>query len=311
MKSTRHPSTSSLSRRQFLMKTIGQVVAITAAGPILQAARHKSPAFRISLAQWSVRQLHRDGSVPAIEFPAYTRKTFGIEAVEYVNQFFPRGDGLLAFVNELRQRCDDQGVKSLLIMCDGEGHLGDPDKNARLQAVKNHRKWLKAAAALDCHSIRVNAHSEGTYNEQLNLAADGLERLSSLAEPFSLNVIVENHGGLSSNGEWLEAVIKKVGLPNCGALPDFGNFGDNDRYGATERLMPYAKGVSAKSHDFDAEGNETGTDYFRMIPIVLRSGYKGHIGIEYEGNDLPPEEGIRATQRLLERCRDAWDEKKH
>jgi len=247
--------------------------------------------------------------VPAIDFPAYSKEKFGIEAIEYVNQFFPRDNGLLAFVNELRQRCDDNGVKSLLLMCDGEGHLGDPDKNARIQAIKNHDKWLEAAASLDCHSIRVNAHSEGDYNEQLKLAADGLVRLSVLAESFGLNVIVENHGGLSSDATWLEAVIKKVGLPNCGALPDFGNFESHDRYSSVERLMPYAKGVSAKSHDFDAEGNETRTDYFRMIPIVLRSGYNGYIGIEYEGNNTPPNEGILATQRLLERCRDEWDAK--
>ncbi len=305
------PYQSPLSRRQFLKRTVGHLAAGTMVVPALHGAVQKNPAFKISLAQWSVRQMHRDGSVPAVEFPAYTQKTFGIDAVEYVNQFFPHDDGLVAFVNELRQQCDDHGVKSLLIMCDNEGHIGDPDKNARLQAVKNHWKWLEAAASLGCHSIRVNAHSEGTYQEQLNLAADGLERLSSLAEPFGLNVIVENHGGLSSDATWLEAVIKKVGLPNCGALPDFGNFDSHDRYSSVERLMPYAKGVSAKSHDFDAEGNETHTDYFRMIPIVLRSSYKGHIGIEYEGDDLPPDEGIRATQRLLERCREAWEAEKH
>jgi sugar phosphate isomerase/epimerase len=300
---------ASLSRRQFLKRTLGHLAAAGAVVPALHANVQNEPAFKISLAQWSVRQFHRDGSVPAIDFPAYSKEKFGIEAIEYVNQFFPRDNDLLAFVNELRQRCDDNGVKSLLLMCDGEGHLGDPDRNARIQTVKNHEKWLESAASLDCHSIRVNAHSEGTYTEQLKLAADGLERLSVMAEPFGLNVIVENHGGLSSDATWLEAVIKSVGLPNCGALPDFGNFDDHDRYSSVERLMPYAKGVSAKSHDFDAEGNATRTDYFRMIPIVLRSGYNGYIGIEYEGNDLPPDDGILATKRLLERCREAWGAK--
>jgi L-ribulose-5-phosphate 3-epimerase len=305
------PSPSSLSRRQFLKRTLGHLAAGTLVVPALHGTVQNDPAFKISLAQWSLRQFHRDGTLPAVDFPVYTKKTFGIDAVEYVNQFFPSDGTLPSFVNELRMRCEDHGVKSLLIMCDREGHLGDPEKGARLQTVRNHEKWLEAAASLGCHSIRVNAHSEGTYTEQLKLAADGLERLSVLAEPFGLNVIVENHGGLSSNPDWLEAVIKQVGLPNCGTLPDFGNFKEYDRYSATERLMPYAKGVSAKSHDFDAEGNETHTDYFRVIPIVLRSGYKGHIGIEYEGDDLPPDEGIRATQRLLERCREAWDAEKH
>ncbi|MEZ5276535.1 MAG: sugar phosphate isomerase/epimerase family protein [Opitutaceae bacterium] len=297
---------SSLSRRQFLLRTLGRIAAGTAVIPTLKASPSKEPPFRISLAQWSVRQMHNDGIVPAVEFPVYTRQKFGIDAVEYVNTFFPKDGTLGDFVNELRQRCEDQGVKSLLIMCDGEGHLGDPDKGARLQAVRNHEKWLDAAAELGCHSIRVNAHSEGTYSEQLELAADGLQRLSALAQASDLNVIVENHGGLSSNAEWLEAVIRKVALPNCGVLPDFGNFQEHDRYSSVQRLMPYARGVSAKSHDFDEDGNETGTDYFRMIPIVLRSGYRGHIGIEYEGSVLSPDEGILATKRLLIRTRDAW-----
>lgn len=297
---------SSLSRRQFLIRTLGHLAVATAGASVLRAGSEKALPFRISLAQWSLRQHHRDGSVPSIDFPTYTRKTFGIDAVEYVNQFFPRDGGLMNYVNELRQRCNDADVTSLLIMCDGEGHLGDPNEGARVQTVRNHEKWLEAAAGLGCHSIRVNAHSEGTYSEQMKLAADGLERLCVLAEPFGLNVIVENHGGLSSNPEWLEGVFKKVALPNCGSLPDFGNFKEYDRYAATERLMPYAKGVSAKSHNFDAEGNETGTDYMRMIPIVLRSGYNGTIGIEYEGGELSPDEGVLATKKLLVRARDAW-----
>ena len=298
--------TSSLSRRQFLTRTLGRIAAGTAIVPTLQAMGRNEPPFRISLAQWSVRQMHREGVVPAVEFPSYTRQKFGIEAVEYVNQFFPKDETLRDFVTELRRRCDGEGVRSLLIMCDGEGHLGDPDTSARIQAVENHVKWLEAAAELDCHSIRVNAHSEGTYSEQLTLAADGLERLCTLAEPYGLNVIVENHGGLSSDARWLEAVFRKVSLPNCGALPDFGNFKEHDRYASVQRLMPFAKGVSAKSHDFDADGNETHTDYLRMIPIVLRSGFRGHIGIEFEGSGLSPDEGILATKRLLIRARDAW-----
>jgi sugar phosphate isomerase/epimerase len=288
------------------LRALGRIAAGTAIIPNLKAAAPKVPPFKISLAQWSVRQMHNDGIVPAVEFPVYTRQKFGIDAVEYVNTFFPKDDTLGNFVNEVRQRCDDQGVKSLLIMCDGEGNLGDPDKGARIQAVRNHEKWLTAAAELGCHSIRVNAQSEGTYTEQLDLAADGLQRLSVLAQASDLNVIVENHGGLSSNAEWLEAVIKKVALPNCGVLPDFGNFKEYDRYSSVQRLMPYAKAVSAKSQNFDEAGNETETDFLRMIPIVLRSGYRGHIGIEYEGSVLSPDEGILATKRLLLRARDAW-----
>jgi sugar phosphate isomerase/epimerase len=159
------------------------------------------------------------------------------------------------------------------------------------------------AKALGCQSIRVNAHAEGTYEEQLNLAADGLRRLSEWAAGHEMAVIVENHGGLSSNGEWLSAVMKKVGLENCGTLPDFGNFGNYDRYKGVTELMPYAKLVSAKTHDFDEEGNETRTDYFKMMKIVVDSGYRGYAGIEYEGGNIPEVEGVKKTKALLERVR--------
>jgi sugar phosphate isomerase/epimerase len=191
-------------------------------------------------------------------------------------------------------------------MIDREGNLGDADEAKRKQAVENHYKWVEAAKYLGCHSIRVNAASSGSFDEQLERAADGLRRLSEFAAKHDLNVIVENHGGLSSNGKWLAAVIKTVDLPNCGTLPDFGNFGDYDRYLGVKELMPYAKGVSAKSHEFDEEGNEVRTDYFKMMEIVLDAGYHGYVGIEYEGSKLPEAEGVRATKKLLERVREKF-----
>jgi sugar phosphate isomerase/epimerase len=147
----------------------------------------------------------------------------------------------------------------------------------------------------------VNAYSKGTPEEQAKLAGDGLRRVAEFAAPHGINVIVENHGGLSSNGTWLAGVMKAVNLPNCGTLPDFGNFKEYDRYQGVEEMMPFAKGVSAKSYDFDAEGNDTRIDYARMIKIVLDAGYNGYIGIEYEGTRLPEPDGIRATKKLLER----------
>jgi sugar phosphate isomerase/epimerase len=197
-------------------------------------------------------------------------------------------------------------VKSLLIMVDGEGQLGDADDASRKQAVENHYKWLSAAKHLGCHSIRVNAASSGSYEEQRERAADGLRQLAEKGSEFGLNVIVENHGGLSSNGGWLSSVIKQVDLPNCGTLPDFGNFHvgegeEYDRYLGVDELMPFAKAVSAKSHDFDEDGNETHTDYAKMMEIVLGHGYHGYVGIEYEGGNLSEVEGIKATKRLLER----------
>jgi len=209
------------------------------------------------------------------------------------------------------------GVKQLLIMIDGEGHLGDPDETKRNEAVLNHHKWVDAAAYLGCHSIRVNAHGEGKAEDVAKAAIDGLSKLSDYASAKNINVIVENHGGYSSNGQWLADVMAKVNKPNCGTLPDFGNFclrsekdakGDNkcveeyDRYKGVEELMPYAKAVSAKSFDFGELGFETTIDYPKMMDIVQKANYRGFIGVEYEGTVLSEEEGIKATKVLIENC---------
>jgi sugar phosphate isomerase/epimerase len=194
-------------------------------------------------------------------------------------------------------------------MIDGEGNLGAPNEADRAKTVDNHKKWADAAKFLGCHSIRVNAGSSGSYKEQQKLAADGLRRLSEYAETLGLNVIVENHGGLSSHGQWLAGVMDMVNMKNCGTLPDFGNFfirrGDEpleyNRYLGVEELMPYAKAVSAKSHDFDESGNETATDYRRMMKLVLAAGYNGYVGIEYEGGKLDEFTGIQKTKELLQR----------
>lgn len=267
-------------------------------------AADKDPLFKISLAEWSLHKTLFGKKLDNLDFPATAKKEFGIDAIEYVNQFFKDKAKDEKYLSELKKRCEDEGVKSVLIMCDGEGNLGDKDDEKRTQAVENHYKWVEAAKFLGCHSIRVNAHSEGTFEEQLKLAADGLRRLSEFGAKHEINVIVENHGGLSSNGKWLAGVMKEVGLKNCGTLPDFGNFGSYDRYQGVEETMPFAKGVSAKSHDFDEAGNETKTDYLKMMKIVLAHDYHGYVGIEYEGSKLDEYAGIRATKKLLERVRD-------
>jgi sugar phosphate isomerase/epimerase len=213
------------------------------------------------------------------------------------------------YLTALKKRCDDNGVSSLLIMCDREGNLGDPDSAARTTAVENHYKWVEAAEFLGCHSVRVNAGSQGTWDEQRGYAGDGLRRLSEFAAPYGLNVIVENHGGLSSNGKWLAQVIRDVGLGNCGTLPDFGNFSitaeeQYDRYQGVAELMPFAKGVSAKSYEFDASGDTVRIDFRRMLKIVLDAGYRGRVGVEWEGRVPGEVEGIQLTKALLERVRD-------
>jgi L-ribulose-5-phosphate 3-epimerase len=289
----------------------GSGVPALALGALPGPPRGSDPLYSISLAQWSLHRALFRGDLAPLDFPAHARERYGLDAVEYVNQFYMALVGNGPWAQELRRRADDAGVRSLLIMCDGEGALGDPDPAARGAAVENHRKWLEAAAVLGCHSIRVNAQSRGTAEEQARLAADGLRRLCELADPMGLSVLVENHGGLSSDAGWLVGVIRRVDHPRAGTLPDFGNFQISadppvtyDRYRGVAELMPFARAVSAKSHDFDATGRETVIDYHRMMGIVLDAGYRGYVGIEYEGERLPEPEGIEATRRLLERVRD-------
>jgi len=290
------------TRRGFLAAAAAVGTAARARAAVEPAA--KPPAFRISLAEWSLHETLFAGKLDNLEFPRAAKQQFGIDAVEYVNQFFKDKARDADYLAELATRTADEGVTNVLIMCDGLGNLGDPDEKARTQAIENHFPWVEAAKRLGCHAIRVNAASKGTFEEQQKLAADGLSRLAEYAAQMQMNVIVENHGGLSSNGGWLAGVMKLVDRPNCGTLPDFGNFHDYDRYRGVAELMPFAKGVSAKSHEFDADGNEVRTDYRRMLKIVLDAGYSGWVGIEYEGKALPESEGIHATKKLLERVRD-------
>jgi sugar phosphate isomerase/epimerase len=301
----------SLDRRSFLKSTAaaGAALGLGAAAASATAAEKAKPLFKISLAEWSLHRTLRDGKLDNLDFPAFAKKEFGIEAVEYVNQFFKDKAKDQAYLKDLKKRAADHGVTNVLIMIDGEGSLGDPEDAKRTQAVENHYQWVDAAKFLGCHSIRVNAHSDGSYDEQMKLAADGLRRLTEFGDKQGINVIVENHGGLSSNGEWLAGVMKLVDHPRCGTLPDFGNFQTSpgewyDRYKGVKELMPFAKGVSAKSHEFDDKGNEVRTDYVKMVKIVLDAGYHGYIGIEWEGDKPGEGEGIRLTQKLLERVRD-------
>jgi L-ribulose-5-phosphate 3-epimerase len=303
-----------LPRRQLLQAMACATAAATLVRPTL--AQEKKGFFEISLAQWSLNRqfFARPGvtKLDPLDFAAIAKKQCGINAVEYVNQFYKDAVKKADYLADLKKRADGEGVKNLLIMCDGEGNLGDPDTKRRMTAVRNHVKWLEWAKELGCHSIRVNAASDGklTYAEQQKLAADGLRSLCEIGDTYDLNVIVENHGGLSSHGAWLRGVMEMVDHPRVGTLPDFGNFhikrGDDgleyDRYLGTYELMPFAKGVSAKSHDFDENGNEKHTDYKRMLKIVRESGFKGYVGVEFEGGG-DSFEGIRATKNLLEKIR--------
>lgn len=324
-----------MDRKRFL-KSLGAVTlgGVTAAGLPLSSIAKKNSAshhlfFDISLAQWSLnrsyygpsrelgweefgRLLREDpsqlyqGDIDPLYFAQHARQRYDIGAIEYVNQFYFDKAEDEKYLNELKNVADNEGVESVLIMCDAEGNLGDPDEEARQQAVENHYKWVNMASFLGCHAIRVNAASQGSYEEQMERAADGLRSLTEYADDEGISVIVENHGGLSSNAEWLVGTIEMVDHPNCGTLPDFGNFNISqdesyNRYKGTEMLMEHAKGVSAKTYDFDEDGNETTLDVERLMRIVRDAGYTGHVGIEYEGNRLSEDEGIKATKALLEK----------
>lgn len=334
---------SSTDRRNFL-RQIGLFTAGVSLGPAFLAACNnagnssgsdsasmdstgltgepKDLFFKISLAEWSFHTALFAGKMTNLDFPAKAKNDFGITGVEYVNQFFMDKAKDKAYLADLKQRADDHGVTNVLIMCDGEGELGDLDAKLRTKAVENHYKWVEAAQLLGCHSIRVNAAGNGKAEEVAKAAADGLGRLTDFAKDFNIGVIVENHGSFSSNGEWLSGVMKAVNKPGCGTLPDFGNFCINrskpendspeawaktvcleeyDRYKGVEQLMPFAKGVSAKTHNFDEQGNETETDYVKMMQIVKNAGYRGYVGIEYEGAKLSEDEGVRKTLELLRR----------
>jgi len=325
------------NRRDFL-KSLTLAASAATLSPL--AAVAAEPRFKISLAEWSIHKALQAKELDHLDWPKHTKDNFGITALEHVNQFFgdmhetlglqPKGAD---YLNELKKRTADLGMTNVLIMCDRVGNLGDPDAAKRTAAVEGHYAWCDAAKLLGCHSIRVNARSDDKLprDEQAKLCIDGLRRLSEHGATKGLNVIVENHGGLSSDGAWLAGVMKAVNLPNCGTLPDFGNFflaknrGDAaqyekakepfkdgkyqesaeglyyDRYQGIADLMPFAKGVSAKSHDFDAEGNETHTDFLKAMKVVKDAGYSGYVGIEYEGSAISEVEGIKKTKALLEK----------
>jgi len=262
--------------------------------------------FNLSLAEWSMHKSIWSGSVNHLDFARIAKETFGIGAVEYVNQFFIDKAQDISFLSEMKVRAEDHGVKSLIIMVDMEGSLGILNEKSRLQAVENHYKWIEAAQFLECHSIRVNAAGKGGRREVADAVSDSLGRLCDYASNMNINILVENHGGYSSDADWLAGVMRQVNHPNCGLLPDLGNFMISlfppkyyNPYDGLEKLMPYAKGVSAKSHDFNKSFEEKKIDYAKMLGIIREVGFKGHIGIEYEGYKLSEYAGIKATKKLL------------
>ena len=286
----------------------------TEAKPEMQEeAKPTKPFFKLSLAQWSLHRALQAKELDNLDFPAKA-KEMGFEGVEWVAHFFTDKATDEAYLQQMKDSTDAAGVENLLIMVDGKGDLASEDAAERDKAIETHKDWVNAAKFLGCHSIRVNLFGSKDPAKWHTAAVDGLGRLAKYGESQGINVIVENHGGLSSDSEKLVAVMKEINMKNCGTLPDFGNFcvarkgGDNwkgecineyDKYLGTKQMMPYAKAVSAKSYDFDEKGQETKIDFAQMLNIVKGFNYDGFIGVEYEGDVLSEEEGIKATRDLL------------
>jgi sugar phosphate isomerase/epimerase len=273
---------------------------------------------KISLAQWSMNKSFFSGKKSALNFPRFASE-LGFEGVEYVNQFYfdylnsgsISSKNVKALAKKLKQNAKENDIANVLIMVDHEGELASSESKKISRSIDQHKKWLELAAELDCESVRVNLSGSKDPEEWVRRSVEGLTGLAEFAKQHNLNVIVENHGGLSSNARLLGKVMKKINLENCGTLPDFGNFcikGDYDgceewydMYKGVAELMPYAKSVSAKTYNFDSDGNETKIDYSKMIKIVKDYNYKGFIGVEYEGYNLSETDGILATKKLIKR----------
>lgn len=287
-----------MKRRSFLQ-------TFAAALPALPAFA-QNRRFRISLAEWSIHRAINSRMITNLDFPRIAREQFGIEGLEFVNGLWaaPTQD----YVSQLKKRMADTGTKGVLIMCDGEGLMGHSDRAVRMKAATNHRKWVDIASELGCHSIRTNMYSDvkpsgnADIEKVLDYCAESFNNICTYAQGQKINVIIENHGGISSDPDVVVRLMKKVSLPNFGTLPDFGNFPKEvDRYEAVKRLMPFAKGVSFKCYDFSPAGDETMIDVPKMMKVVNDAGYNGFVGIEYEGNRLSEFEGIAAAKRLLDR----------
>jgi sugar phosphate isomerase/epimerase len=296
------------SRRSFLKSTFAGTVAGLSLPLALRSPLRAAEVgeFKISLAEWSLHKALFGKQITNLDFPKITREQYGIEGCEFVNQFFKDKAHDSTYLKDLKKRSDDHGVTCVLIMVDGEGDMSSPDKAQRDRAVENHKKWVDAAAALGCHSIRINT-GEHYSPTDVGAVSESCSALAEYGAQHKIGVICENHGGPSSNPDALIALMKAVNNPNFGTLPDFGNFPKGrdgkyriDIYDAIERMMPYAKGVSAKSYDFNESGKETTLDYARIMEIVTKAGYHKWVGIEYEGGRLSEPEGIKATKKLLE-----------
>lgn len=296
-----------MKRREFIQHTgMATFAAASMMGLPRTSLAGVKGKFEISIAAWSWHRMLFANKVKMIDLPRMAKEA-GATGLELVNSFFPSPQ--YTYLQQLIKVAKNEGIKILLIMCDGEGSMYSPDFKERKQAVINHRKWLDIAAVLGCHSIRCNVgYEQIDPDEAMKNAADSFYELATYAREYGLNVAIENHGGYSSDPKWLVGLMKMVNMDNFGTLPDFGNFPRDsqgkhtvDIYECVKAMMPYAKAVSAKTYDFDENGNETQIDFAKMLQVVFDAGYHKYIGVEYEGDRLSELDGIKATVDLLNR----------
>ncbi len=304
------------SRRTFLKKTTLAFAAISM--PTFYTYGNKSEINmpHISLAQWSLNRAFFSKTLDPINFASIAKNNYGISAVEYVNQFYVDYASDEKFWNQMAKRATDSEVQSLIMMVDEKEKLGDSNANTRKTAIESHYKWVNAAKILGCHSIRVNAFGDGGLDELEASLVDSLSILTEYAAKEKVHVILENHGLHTSNADFMTGLIKAVNNPYLGTLPDFGNWCLNAEWGSTQKtknctnvyppeegiakFLPYAKGVSAKSYSFDADGFDLVIDYPKLLQLVKDADFNGHIGIEFEGENMSEPEGIKMTKALIE-----------
>ena len=305
-------------RRRFIKNTALGIVALNSP---MAFSLHKPGMVskpRISLAQWSLNRAFFAGELNPEDFARIASKDYQINAIEYVNAFYEDKGKDTAFWTKMRRQADENGVESLLMMVDNEGDLGGSNDGKRTIAVQNHFKWIEAIKILGGHSIRVNAFGKGSRKRLKASLVDGLGQLAEFGKTMGISVLVENHGFHTSDAAYMVSIIEEVDNPYLGTLPDFGNWCISNEWGSLQNpcderydpyrgvteMIPFAKGVSAKSYEFDELGEETRINYQQMLRIVKRAGYEGYIGIEYEGKYLSEPDGIRATKSLIEK---AWE----
>ena len=292
----------SISRRSFLGSATLAAPIISFAPTLLAKGKNDPNRFQIGIQEYTFHRWIGSGKLDHLDYPALAKDKLGITHIEYWNRPFKEKHTDKKYVGELVKRTTGEGMKNVLILVDAKNQLDSKDAQARSQAVDEHKGWVDCAAQLGCDAIRVNCRSGGNRDENLENAAMGLGALCDYAKETGVKIVIEPHGGNSQDPDWLLAAMKKINKPNAGLLPDFNNFGRYNRYDGVIKSLPYAPAVCAKALRFDDKGNETNTDFYKMIKIIYDSSYSGVISIEFEGHRVDPIEGSLKTKALIQKA---------